>query len=58
MGCILLRYIITLSSCSIGLGFTQPLKQMSAKNFLGRKGRPMRKSDILTAVCEPIFKKM
>jgi hypothetical protein len=36
------------------LGLTQPLIEMSTMNFLGVKGRPARKADKLTAICEPI----
>jgi hypothetical protein len=31
---------------------------MSAKNLPGGKGRPARKADNLTAICEPIVYKM
>jgi hypothetical protein len=41
-----------------GLGFTEPLKEMSTRNreimFLGSKARPVRKADNLTAISEPI----
>jgi hypothetical protein len=33
---------------------TQPLTEMSNKNLPGGKGRPARKADNLTAVCESI----
>jgi hypothetical protein len=33
---------------------TQPLTEMCTKNILGGKGRPVRKADNLTDVCEPI----
>jgi hypothetical protein len=36
------------------LGPTQPLTEMSTKNFPGGKGRPARKFDNLTAIYEPI----
>jgi hypothetical protein len=36
------------------LGSTQPLKEMSTRNFLGGKGLPARKADNLTAISEPI----
>jgi hypothetical protein len=36
------------------LGSTQPLTEMSARNLPGGKGRPARKADDLTAICEPI----
>jgi hypothetical protein len=37
------------------LGPTQPLTEMSTRNIPGGKGRPVRKADNLTAICEPIF---
>jgi hypothetical protein len=43
------------SSRTMALGSTQPLKEMSTRNLLGGKGLPARKTDNLTAVCEPIF---
>jgi hypothetical protein len=33
---------------------TQPLAEMSTKNLPGGKGRPARKGDNFTAICEPI----
>jgi hypothetical protein len=37
------------------LGSTQPLTEMITTNFSGgSKGRPARKGDNLTAICEPI----
>jgi hypothetical protein len=33
---------------------TQPLTEMSTRNLPGGKERPARKSDNLTAICEPI----
>jgi hypothetical protein len=42
------------SSQSMALGSTQPLMEMSTKNLPGGKGRPARKADNLTAICEPI----
>jgi hypothetical protein len=36
------------------LGSTQPLTEMSTRNLPGGKGRPARKADNLTAICEPI----
>jgi hypothetical protein len=47
------------SSRTIALGSTQPLTEMSTRNLPGeggggRKGRPERKADNLTAICEPI----
>jgi hypothetical protein len=46
------------SSRTVALGSTQPLTEMRIKNILGGKGRPARKADYLTAVCEPIIYKM
>jgi hypothetical protein len=34
------------------LGSTQPLTEMSTRNLLGGKGRPARKADNFTAICE------
>jgi hypothetical protein len=42
------------SSRPVALGSTQPLTEMSTRNFPGGKGRPARKADNLTAICEPI----
>jgi hypothetical protein len=39
-------------------GSTQPLTEMSIRNLPGGKGRPARKADNLTAICEPVVKKM
>jgi hypothetical protein len=36
------------------LGLTQPLTEISTRNLPGGNGRPMRKTDNLTAICEPI----
>jgi hypothetical protein len=41
------------SSRTIALNLTQPLTEMSARNLPGGKGRPARKADNLTAICEP-----
>jgi hypothetical protein len=46
------------SSRTTALGSTQPLVEMSARNLSGDKGRPARKADRLTLICEPIVKKM
>jgi hypothetical protein len=43
-----------LSSRTMALGSTQPLTEMSNRNFPGGKGWPVRKADNLTAICEPI----
>jgi hypothetical protein len=42
------------SSRTVALGSTQPLTEMSTRNIPGGKGRPARKADNLTAICEPI----
>jgi hypothetical protein len=34
---------------------TEPLTEMSGRNLPGSKVRPARKSDSLTAICEPII---
>jgi hypothetical protein len=47
-----------LSSRSVALGSTQPVTEMSTRNLSAGKGRPARKHDNLTAICEPIVKKM
>jgi hypothetical protein len=38
----------------MALGSTQPLTEMSTRNLPEGKGRPARKADNLTAICEPI----
>jgi hypothetical protein len=38
----------------MALGSTQPLTEKSTRNLPGRKGRPARKADNLTAICELI----
>jgi hypothetical protein len=38
----------------MALWSTQPLTEMSIRNSLGVEGRPERKTDNLTAVCEAI----
>jgi hypothetical protein len=38
----------------MALESTQPLTEMSTRNLSGDKGRPVRKADNLTAICEPI----
>jgi hypothetical protein len=39
---------------AMALGSTQPLPEMSTRERPGGKGRPERKVDNLTAICEPI----
>jgi hypothetical protein len=36
------------------LGLTQLLTEMNTRNIAGGKGRPARKADNLTVICEPI----
>jgi hypothetical protein len=38
----------------MALGSTQPLTEMSTRNFPGGKGRPARKADKFAAICETI----
>jgi hypothetical protein len=38
----------------MALGSTQPLTEMSTRKLPWGKGRPARKADNLTAICEPI----
>jgi hypothetical protein len=40
------------SSCTMALGSTQPLREMSTRNLPGDKGWPMHESDNLTAMYE------
>jgi hypothetical protein len=37
---------------------TQPLTEMSTRNIPGGKGRPARKAENLTAICEPTVYKL
>jgi hypothetical protein len=46
--------LLNLSSCTMTVGLTQPITEMSTRNRLGDKGRPACKADNLTASCEPI----
>jgi hypothetical protein len=46
------------SSRTMALGSTQPLTEMSTRNLTGGKGRPVRKADNLTAICEQIVYKI
>jgi hypothetical protein len=42
------------SSRTMALGSIQPVTEMSTRNLPGGKGgRPARKADNLTAICEP-----
>jgi hypothetical protein len=42
------------SSCTMALWLSQPLAEMSTRNLPGVKGRPARKAENITAICEPI----
>jgi hypothetical protein len=42
------------SSRTMTLGSIQPLTEKSTTNFRGDKGRPARKADNFTAICEMI----
>jgi hypothetical protein len=42
------------SNRSMAVESAQPLTEVSTRNFPGGKGRPARKADNLTAICEPI----
>jgi hypothetical protein len=42
----------------MALGLTEPLTEMSTRTLPGGKGRPARKADKLTAICERIIYKM
>jgi hypothetical protein len=44
-----------LSNHTMALGSTQLLTEMSTRNLPGGKGRPERKADNLTGICEPII---
>jgi hypothetical protein len=46
------------SSRTMALESTQPLTEMSTRNFPGDKWRPVPKADNLTALCEPIVWEM
>jgi hypothetical protein len=41
------------SSRTMALGSTQPLTEISTRNFPGGKKRPARRADNLAAICEP-----
>jgi hypothetical protein len=42
------------SSCTMALGSTQPVTEMSTRNLSGDKKRPARRAVNLAAICEPI----
>jgi hypothetical protein len=46
------------SSCTMALGFNQPLTEMNTRNHPGRKRLSARKADNLNAICEPIVCKV
>jgi hypothetical protein len=41
------------SSSTTTLGSTQPLTEMSTRNFPGGNKRPARRADTFAAICEP-----
>jgi hypothetical protein len=41
------------SSCTMALGSTQHLTEMSTRNLPGNKKRPAHRADNFTAICEP-----
>jgi hypothetical protein len=41
------------SSCTMALGLTQPLTEMSTRNFPGGKKWLVHRADNLAAICEP-----
>jgi hypothetical protein len=43
---------------TVALGSTQPLTEMNTRNLPGGKGRPVRKADSLTAICQSTVYKM
>jgi hypothetical protein len=43
------------SSCTMALGSTQPLTEMSTRNLPGGKGRQAREADNFSAICESII---
>jgi hypothetical protein len=46
------------SSHTVAVGLPQPLTEMSTRNISGGKGRPERKADDFTAICEPTVYQM
>jgi hypothetical protein len=42
----------------MALGSTHSLTEMSTRNLPGVKGRPARKADNFTIICEPMVRKM
>jgi hypothetical protein len=44
-------------SCTMALGSTQPLTEISTRNLPGGKGLSARRADNLTAIREPLFRK-
>jgi hypothetical protein len=45
------------SSRTMALGSAQPIIEMCTRNFPGGNGRPARKADNLTAICDPLSRK-
>jgi hypothetical protein len=46
------------SSRTMTLGSAQPVTEMSTRNLPGGEGRPARKADNLTAICELVVWKL
>jgi hypothetical protein len=42
------------SNRNMALGSTKPLTEMSTRNLPGGNGRPARKTDNFTAICDPL----
>jgi hypothetical protein len=40
------------SSCTVALGSTQPLTEISTRNLSGSKKRPAHRADNLATICE------
>jgi hypothetical protein len=38
----------------MAMGSTEPVEEVTTRDISGGKGRPARKADNLTAICEPI----
>jgi hypothetical protein len=50
-------YLHNTSSCTVALGYTQPVTEMSTRNLVGGEGeelQPERKANNLTAIWELI----
>jgi hypothetical protein len=51
MRSLLFSNLQNLSNCTMALGWTQPLTEMSTKNLPGGKAQPAHEADNLTAIC-------